>query len=215
MEVNQNKYIYLHGFASSPQSTKARFFGSCWQSRGLALEIPDLNGDEFSKLTLTRNIAQINHFIKQSELPVTLIGSSFGGLTAAWLAETCFQVQRLILLAPAFNFRPIWSAQLGKKTLADWQNTGGLWVYHYGYRRSVALNYEFIKDLANYPQEKLTREIPTLIIHGRSDEVIPLENSLHYSYSRPWVQLIELDSDHTLTDVMARIWAEMQLFIDL
>jgi pimeloyl-ACP methyl ester carboxylesterase len=54
-----------------------------------------------------------------------------------------------------------------------------------------------------------------LIIHGRADEVIPPENSRYYAFSRPWVQLIELDSDHALTDVLTRIWAEMQLFLDI
>lgn len=214
MEASQNRYIYLHGFASGPQSTKAQFFDKSFQNMGLAIEIPDLNGDEFSCLTLTRQIDQVSPLIKQSEFPVTLIGSSLGGLTAAWLAETCFQVQRLVLLAPAFNFGPIWSGQLGEKTLIDWQNSGSLLVYHYGYRRSVPIYYKFVEDLANYPQEQLIREIPTLIIHGRADEVIPVENSRHYAINRPWVQLIELDSDHALTDVMMGIWAEMQSFLD-
>lgn len=211
----QNRYIYLHGFASSPQSTKAQCFGQCWQNMGLVVEIPDLNGDDFSSLTLTRQIVQVSQLIEQSELPVTLLGSSFGGLTAAWLAESCFQVQRLVLLAPAFNFGPVWLSQLGEKTLIDWQKSGSLLVYHHGYRRSVPINYEFIEDLAKYPQEKLIREIPTLIIHGSNDEVIPVENSRHYAINRPWVQLIELNSDHALTDVKARIWAEMQLFLGI
>ncbi len=215
MAVLENRYIYLHGFASSPQSTKAQFLGHCWQNRGLAMEIPDLNGDDFSSLTLTRQIVQVGQLIEQSQLPVTLIGSSFGGLTAAWLAETYFQVQRLVLLAPAFNFGPIWLGQLEAETLANWQKSGSLSVYHYGYRRYLPIYYKFIEDLANYPQEKLIRQLPTLIIHGRADEVIPPENSRYYAFSRPWVQLIELDSDHALTDVLTRIWAEMQLFLDI
>jgi len=215
MAVLENRYIYLHGFASSPQSTKAQFLRHCWQKRGLAMEIPDLNGDDFSSLTLTRQIVQVGQLIEQSQLPVTLIGSSFGGLTAAWLAETYFQVQRLVLLAPAFNFGPIWLGQLEAETLANWQKSGSLSVYHYGYRRYLPIYYKFIEDLANYPQDKLIRQLPTLIIHGRADEVIPLENSRYYAFSRPWVQLIELDSDHALTDVLTRIWAEMQLFLDI
>ncbi len=125
---------------------------------------PDLNGDDFSSLTLTRQIVQIGPLIQQSQLPVTLIGSSFGGLTAAWLAETYFQVQRLVLLAPAFNFGPIWLGQLGAETLANWQKSGSLSVYHYGYRRYLPIYYKFIEDLANYPQEKLIRQLPTLIV---------------------------------------------------
>jgi len=197
MAVFENRYIYLHGFASGPQSTKAQFLRHCWQKRGLAMEIPDLNGDDFSSLTL-----------------ITLIGSSFGGLTAAWLAETYSQVQRLVLLAPAFNFGPVWLGQLGAETLANWQKSGSLSVYHHGYRRYLPIYYKFIEDLANYPQEKLIRQLPTLIIHGSNDGVIPPENSRYYAFSRPWVQLIELNSDHALTDVLTRIWAEIQLFLN-
>ncbi|MBE8993523.1 YqiA/YcfP family alpha/beta fold hydrolase [Microcystis aeruginosa] len=214
MAVLENRYIYLHGFASGPQSTKAQFLRHCWQKKGLAMEIPDLNGDDFSSLTLTRQIVQVGQLIEQSQLPVTLIGSSFGGLTAAWLAETYFQVQRFVLLAPAFNFGPIWLGQLGAETLANWQKSGSLSVYHHGYRRSLPIDYKFIEDLANYPQEKLIRQLPTLIIHGSNDGVIPPENSRYYAFFRPWVQLIELNSDHDLTDVLTRIWAEIQLFLN-
>jgi pimeloyl-ACP methyl ester carboxylesterase len=103
---------------------------------------------------------------------------------------------------------------LGAENLANWQKSGSLSVYHHGYRRSLPIYSKFIEDLANYPQEKLIRQLPTLIIHGRADEVIPLENSRHYRINRPWVKLIELDSDHALTDVLTRIWAEIQLFIN-
>lgn len=71
MAVLENRYIYLHGFASGPQSTKAQFLRHCWQKRGLAMEIPDLNGDDFSSLTLTRQIVQVGQLIEQSQLPVT------------------------------------------------------------------------------------------------------------------------------------------------
>lgn len=103
-------------------------------------------------------------------------------------------MQRLVLLAPAFNFGPVWLGQLGAETLANWQESGSLSVYNYGYRRYLPIYCKFIEDLANYTLEKLIRQLPTLIIPGRADEVIPLENSRHYCMNRPWLKLSALDS---------------------
>ena len=39
--------IYLHGFASSPMSTKAQFLAGRLAARGLTLQCPDLNQPDF------------------------------------------------------------------------------------------------------------------------------------------------------------------------
>ena len=92
------QYIYLHGFASSPQSKKAVYLQNCFAKEGIKLEIPDLNQEDFTHLTLTRQITQTAALFNRKNASITLIGSSFGGLTAAWLAEKYSLVQKLILL---------------------------------------------------------------------------------------------------------------------
>ncbi|MFM7437244.1 MAG: YqiA/YcfP family alpha/beta fold hydrolase, partial [Snowella sp.] len=47
------KYIYLHGFASSPDSAKARFIRDRFVEKQISLSVPDLNQNNFSELTLT------------------------------------------------------------------------------------------------------------------------------------------------------------------
>jgi len=49
-------------------------------------------------------------------------------------------------------------------------------------------------------------------LHGCRDEVIPIEASQAYAESRPWVTLVELDSDHSLIDVQEEIWLAMRSF---
>ena len=95
-------FIYLHGWASGPFSNKARFFSQHFAQQGLTLQTPDLNQNDFFHLTLSRQIEQVKNLL--SDQAVTLIGSSFGGLTALWVAEQCQQVKRLVLLAPALDF---------------------------------------------------------------------------------------------------------------
>lgn len=75
--------LYLHGFRSSPESSKARALGAAMAARGLAgrfvcpalSHVPDTA------------IAQADEIIAASPWPVTLIGSSLGGFYATCLAE--------------------------------------------------------------------------------------------------------------------------------
>lgn len=212
-------YIYLHGFASSPQSAKAEYFQDCFRSRHLALQVPDLNRGDFYHLTLTRQIHQVQALLSELTRPgsppsVTLIGSSFGGLTAAWLAEQRVQVDRVVLLAPAFEFWPHWQRRLGAQ-LQQWQQQRSLTVYHYGERRELPLHYQFVVDLQQYDEAQLQRPVPTLILHGRQDDVIPVQASRSFARSRAWVELIELESDHALIDVQAEIWVAIQQFCQI
>lgn len=207
------KYIYLHGFASSPDSAKARYIRDRFLEKQISLSVPDLNQNNFSELTLTRQIRQVSQEFK--DVPVTLIGSSLGGLTAAWLGEKYPQIERLVLLAPAFGFLSSYLTRLGSEAVQNWQESGFLSVYHYAEKRSLPLSYQFVLDSQNYADHGLRRSIPTLILHGQRDEVIPLTASQEYAQSRSWVELIELDSDHGLGNALPEIWSKIQVFCDL
>lgn len=210
------RLIYLHGFASGPQSFKARYFDRKFTQLGHSLLIPDLNQDSFSDLTLTRQLHQVQALIhQQPTMPTALIGSSLGGLTAAWLAETCDAVAKLILLAPAFGFTTHWLPTLGQETVQRWQQTGEMPVDHYGYQHVSNLNYAFLEDIRQYEDGALQRQLPTLIIHGVHDDVIPIEASQQFTQHRPWVTLTEVDSDHSLSNVTELMWRSLTTFLNL
>jgi uncharacterized protein len=221
---NDSSYIYLHGFASSPDSAKAKYFRDRFSSLGIDLKTPDLNQNDFSSLTLTRQLRQIEteFFPSQSSQSqtenvknlggVTIIGSSFGGLTAAWLAQRQLSVKQIVLLAPAFQFLGHWLPLLGQQQLEKWESEKYLPVYHYGEQRYLPLNYQFVTDMAHYPEEKLMRAVPALIVHGKRDTIIPVQASRSFADNRPWVQLIELEDDHSLGNVLGEIWESIQNF---
>ncbi|MHC5725026.1 MAG: YqiA/YcfP family alpha/beta fold hydrolase [Nostoc sp.] len=209
------QYIYLHGFASSPKSAKARDLSDRFAQIQTKLKIPDLNAGDFSQLTITRQLTQVAAEFNNDSTPVTLIGSSLGGLTAAHLGQQNLQVQRLVLLAPAFGFLSHWLPKLGDEEVQRWQQEKYIMVYHYGEERSLPLSYDFVTDAAQYQEKLLQRPIPTLILHGKKDEVIPIEASRDFGRSRPWVELVELDSDHALGNVMEEIWQAIRLFCQL
>jgi pimeloyl-ACP methyl ester carboxylesterase len=208
--VIPTRYLYLHGFASSPRSAKAEYFHERFRELQLPLEIPDLNGEDFSPLSVSRQLERVASGSLPADAPVTAIGSSLGGLTAAWLAQKYRSVRRLILLAPAFGFPYHPFGRENGEILREWERSGWLSVYHHGYRRSVRVPHELARDAGNYRESGLTRPVPTLILHGRFDEVIPIDLSREYARCRPHVKLLELDSDHALTDVMPLLWREIR-----
>jgi hypothetical protein len=212
------QYIYLHGFASSPQSKKAQAFKQQFDRLGLPLHIPDLNQGDFSHLSLSRQIDQVKALVAPGSESVVLIGSSLGGLTAAWMAEQPelqARIEALVLLAPAFQFLAQWLPRLGSGQLSTWQTSGSLEVFHYSEQRNLPLSYRFIEDARQYQDEALRQVVPTLVIHGIHDEVIAVDASRAYAASRPWVTLVEVDSDHSLVDVQDEIWQGVRAFLDL
>ncbi|WP_427157295.1 YqiA/YcfP family alpha/beta fold hydrolase [Aliinostoc sp. HNIBRCY26] len=206
------QHIYLHGFASSPKSVKAQDISDRFTQLQIPLTVPDLNAGDFSELTISRQIKQVVTTFTSDSVPVTLIGSSLGGLTAAHIAQQYLQVERLVLLAPAFGFLSHWLTKLGEETIQRWQQEKFLMVYHYGEKRSLPLSYNFVTDATQYSENQLQRPIPTLILHGKQDEVIPITASQDFIQSRPWVKLTELDSDHALGNVTEEIWQAIQEF---
>jgi uncharacterized protein len=207
-------YIYLHGFASSPNSTKAKDLNRRFAQIEINLNIPDLNSGDFSHLTISRQIKQ-TYLLFPNSSPLTLIGSSLGGLTAAHLAQQYPQIQQLVLLAPAFGFLSHWLPKLGQTTINQWQQENYLQVYHHGEKRELPLHYDFLTDAQKYSEEILQRPLPTLILHGTNDEVIPIQASKDFATVRPWVKLVELDSDHALGNVTNDIWQEITQFCQL
>lgn len=208
-------HIYLHGFASSPQSAKARELSDRFREVHLNLRVPDLNQESFTDLTISRQIRQVEALFPPQPESVILIGSSLGGLTAAWLGDRHPQVERLVLLAPAFGFLDHWLPRLGDAQMQQWQQDGFLPVFHYREQQKLPLAYQFVTDATPYSHTAPQRPLPTLILHGIHDDVIPVQASRDYCQNRPWVKLIELESDHALGNVSEEIWAAIAHFLQL
>ncbi|MEB3226132.1 MAG: YqiA/YcfP family alpha/beta fold hydrolase [Synechococcus sp.] len=199
--------LYLHGFASSPQSRKAQYFAE--NIPGLL--IPDLNQEDFGSLTISRQLEQIQPLLIE---PSYIIGSSLGGLTAAILAEQFPErVRKIILLAPAFQFTTHWRRRLGATTLIQWQREAYLPVFHYSYQQEIPLHYNFFKDAEAYANYSFQNTVPTLILHGIHDETVPITVSENYGKNRPWTTLISLDSDHSLGNCLDRLLQETEQFL--
>ncbi len=203
--------IYLHGFASSPQSRKAQFFRERLLGEGFSVEIPDLACGDFKNLTVSGQLRIVEQLL--AEGPATLIGSSMGGYLAALSAVRCREnVEKVILLAPAFGLHALWTQELGQEKLATWRNNGTIPVFHYGEGKELPLAFNLMEDAAQYEPSPDIRQ-PGLIFHGLNDPVVPVGCSRSYAANRPNIQLLEFRSGHELTDVLDDMWMATRDFM--
>lgn len=193
-----NRILYLHGFASGPASSKARFFGDRLTRAGFAVEIPCLAPD-FESLTITGQLRIIARSV--ADEPVILIGSSMGGYLAALYAARHPKVSRVVLMAPAFGFARRWPERLGAAAAAEWKRTGTLDVFHYGEGRTRKVGYALLEDGASYKDYPEVTQ-PCLIYHGIRDDVVPVQFSVDFAKGRGNVRLEIVDSGHDLLNVL-------------
>jgi uncharacterized protein len=204
------RFIYLHGFASSPGSRKARFFEERFRELGIGLEVPELAEGDFRNLTLTAQLKVVERVARDE--PVSLIGSSMGGYLAALYAARHPEVSKLVLLAPAFSLATRFPESLGERTMEQWKRTNTLRVFHYSEGREVELGYQLMTDALKYETYPNFAQ-PTLIFQGRNDTVVPRIYAETFAAGRPNASLRLLDSDHDLVNVLDEMWREMEKFL--
>jgi len=210
------RLIYLHGFASSAQSSKAGFFRQKAAARGIDLVTPDFNQPDFASLTISRMIAQASEAIAAAPEPVVLIGSSLGGFVAVQVAASePSRVARVILLAPALDFSANRLRDLGDRGLDEWRRTDTLNVFHYGYGRMMPLRYSLYEDATRYDAFGAHVPQPIQIFQGTRDTAVDPETVRRWAAARTNVELHLLDDDHQLIASLEPMWREMTCFLGL
>jgi pimeloyl-ACP methyl ester carboxylesterase len=205
------RIVYLHGFASGPSSTKARFFREKLEERGAEVSVPDLAEGDFRGLTITSQLRVIERVCGNE--PVSLMGSSLGGYLAALFAGLHpDRVDRVVLLAPGFGFPTRWPERMGAERMDEWKRNGWTPIFHYGTGREEPLGYEMVEDARRYPDAP-SFEQPALIFHGVDDAVVPATASVEFASSHTNVTLRLLESGHELTDVLELMWGEVEAFL--
>ena len=209
--------FFLHGFASSSRSTKAAYFRQKLAPLGVTFQCPDLNEPDFSTLTMTRMLQQLEDELgKAPGVPAALIGSSLGG-TLAILASARFaeRIDRLVLLAPAVMFAKPGDHMLPPERIEEWRRAGSFPFFHYAYGEERPLGFAFYEDSLNYDAFNTPIVQPTLVFQGMRDTSVDYRTVEQFAKARANVTLSLLDDDHQLTASLPRIWNDVAPILEL
>jgi len=219
--VSRRSLIYLHGFASSPRSSKARLFAERAAAAGLLFACPDLNEPDFRSLTVSRMLDQVDRAIGAlPDGPIALVGSSLGAFVALHAAARHAQrtsnqrIDRLIFLAPAFDLVAGFEREVGAARLREWEATDAYTVFHYAENRPCELGWAFMRDARSYDAYSVSLPIPTLIYQGRRDDVGAADSVERWAATRPSVTLRLVDDGHQLLDHVDEMWSEVRRIVE-
>ncbi|RZL86125.1 MAG: esterase [Variovorax sp.] len=187
--------LYLHGFRSSPQSTKARVMAARVAECHPAVKwwCPQLPPSPREAVNLVmRGVAD---WPRES---MAVVGSSLGGFYATYVAgmTRC----RTVLLNPAVHPARDLARYIGEQT--QWHDP----AQHFHFRP------QFVDELRSLEIGQLTRPERVLAIIAKGDEVLDWrEMSARYPGSR--IKLLE-GGDHALSDFQTRHLDEVMAFLD-
>lgn len=188
--------LFVHGFASRRNGEKALELARVLAEQGWRLVALDLQGHgespgRIEDLTIGRSVDDLLEtalhagFFRAPRR--ALVGSSFGGLVAAWASVVHPQLcDRLALIAPAFGFVARHAPSM--RIRSEWVD--------------VTLSRAILDEAPARRDEDLARRLaaPTLILHGERDDAVPIEASRAFARLRPETRLVEVPGgDHRLT----------------
>ena len=186
-KVGTGKAVILcHGFSSSKDSDKYKILSKLFVKEGVAALRFDFFGHgesegDFSKVTVSQGVDDVLSALDFMEglgfVDIGLLGVSFGGKCSLVAAAKSRRIKVLSLVAPAVDYAKLQKAQYGDKKLKEWKEHGKI-VYE-GKEGAKELEYTFHADLKNFNFAGLAKhvEVPTLIIHGDRDQLVPVEHS--------------------------------------
>ncbi|HEY9775028.1 MAG TPA: YqiA/YcfP family alpha/beta fold hydrolase [Planktothrix sp.] len=214
-KFNQCAVLFLHGFAAGPTATKCEFMRERLESEGCLVDVPDLNGDSFEHMTITSQLQIIDRSLAQIDAAkhLILMGSGMGAVLATIKSQQLDRLRGLVLLSPGFGIVRRWTKLLGPEMLNDWRTTRTMDVHHYQVEQELPLSYDFFEDAQRYQTDDLKVECPTLVLHGRHDDVIPSEESKRFAKQNPKSAELHVMDDSDMVRWLDEAWEKTDSFI--
>lgn len=217
----------VHGFGSSRRSVKNEHLAAVLPPLGWTVIALDLQGHgdsagDFEGLTVGRSIDDVRRVAALPEYADAprraLVGSSFGGLVAAWAAaEDQALCDALLLIAPAFGYLDRYLPTLSAEERNAWES-GSLHRVQLD-TREVLLGSGVLDERAARPLDQLATSlrVRTVIVHGTADEAVPFEASEDFAQRsrRDDLELVLLTgADHRLAEHLPILSRHARLLLD-
>ena len=176
--------ILCHGFLSNKYSRTNRRLTELLIEKGIATFYFDWFGmgdseGTFADLTVgvcCDELEQALLFVRSKGYArIGIVGSSYGGLISTLVASHDSGLSALGLKCPVPDFPEMLRLEFGQKAMERWQTTGKI-PDVVGNDKPINLRYAFYEECLTYDAYRAaqTITIPTLIVHGDHDELVPL-----------------------------------------
>lgn len=187
------RVLWAHGLESSPDGSKPS-----WMVEELGWEVVSPAMSECG-WTIAEQTEVVAATIAANEDFDVIMGSSYGGLAIANAAARFPDRElRLVLMAPAFGLAENFRRMAGEAGLREWEETGSRPYFHHGFGHEVKFGWDFITSADAMSWPSLTH--PTVIIHGKSDDIVPIDSSRKVATANELVEIIEVDDGHRLAE---------------
>ncbi len=175
--------ILCHGFLSDKQSRTNRRLTELLVPQGIATFRFDWYGmgetqEQFSNLSLKQCEDQLDaafEILQERGLArLGLVGSSFGGLLSILSTPRLDGLLALGLKCPVVDFAESLRLGFGQEAMTNWKTTNHI-PNMVGDGSPIPLHYGFYEECLTYDAYAVLPhiQIPTLIVHGDQDTVIP------------------------------------------
>ncbi len=198
--------VLVHGFGQTKSKRSLVRLARSLERQGIAVFRFDFSGcgdsqGELENTTLKRQIEDLNvvmkGIFKQVNLDsrrIAFVGESLGCVAATLYYKNYSDIslKTMVFWAPAFcqkKLIPIWNS---KEQLKEWKKKGYLIV------KDKKIGLEYLKENENkdYSSILLKMHLPILVLHGKEDEVVPLEFSEKLAKKYKNIKLVKLNTDH-------------------
>lgn len=182
--------IYIHGFASSGQASKAQAFRDYFKSNNRNFIAPSLPYQP------DLAIKTLEELIASYQEDIYLIGSSLGGYYSLYLSQLK-QVKKVVLINPTVNAAQDLQEAIGETT-NYYDNS------HFSWQQS------HVDALKNHPLDNLNLET-ILLLSQKGDEVIDYQEAVDKLKGCPMI--IEENGNHSFKNIQSKFQKINDFFV--
>ena len=156
--------LYIHGFASSPQSAKLVALKHVLGD-SIEVDAPDMNTPSFERLDFEAMVGLALQHARENR-PQAIVGSSLGGIVALELVRRGVRAP-LVLIAPGVGIGNRWTARLPAGDPVE--------VFNHARGANAKIHRRFFEEMKQVQPETEPPATKVVIFMGRKDETVPFD----------------------------------------
>jgi pimeloyl-ACP methyl ester carboxylesterase len=177
----ERQILFITGFLSKRWGNKSKALAQWCEEKGWGFSCYDVRGfgdseGTFTDYTLSDWIADARLVVKmlQNGPPITIVGNSFGGWIAWMMAQEFSAVEKLLLIAPAFDAIGVRAKEIPAERRTRWRETGWMPWDDDPLHKDWPLSWKWVEESEAYWSKRFAelRHVNTTLLHGLQDRTI-------------------------------------------